>query len=312
MQEALNKIIIIAGPTASGKSQLALKIAQKLKKAEIINADSMQLYQNLPILSAQPSITEQELCKHNFYGFLASHEKFSVAAWLNLVLPKIKQLLSNNITPIIVGGTGMYIYNLTNGLRALADIPAAITNSTNNIYNKKGLDYLYAELIKIDLNFSNLIAKNDTQRIIRYYNIFKAHNLTPTEYQALPNNKFFSDDLFLNLTLITHKEELELNIKKRLNFMFENGAINEVKQLTKQIADKNQPITRTIGFKQLRDYLANNISYEEALNSSYLETKKYAKRQITWFKNKINENIANITSTDMLELYNIFLSEYAK
>lgn len=312
MQVALNKIIIIGGPTASGKSDLAIMLAKNLVKAEIINADSLQLYKNLPILSAQPTKSTQQLIKHHFYGILANDEKFSVAAWLNLVCEKITELQNNNITPIITGGTGMYIYNLTNGLRKIADVNEDIKLETNYLLQNKGLTYLYDSLQMIDKNFVNLIRKSDKNRIVRYYNIYQAFKISPSDYQKIPNSKFFPDDSFINLTILSKRQELENAFYARLEAMFKNGAVLEVKELLDNGVNQTYPIARTIGFKHVSEYINGKITYKEALDNSFSDTKKYAKRQVTWFKNKNNENVANLTSANMLELYNLFLEKYVK
>jgi len=305
MQEGLNKIIIIGGPTASGKSELALKVAD-LTGGEIINADAIQVYKDLPILAAIPSEAEQKTVPHHLYGFLDYKVRFSVAEWLELSVKKINELLAKGKAPILVGGTGMYIHSLINGIREVQDIPKEVQLETNKLLETSGLSYLYGELQKIDTQLSEYFPKTDRNRTIRAFNLYKAFNITPTEYRNLPNKEFFSKDVFLNMILSPAREGLYDNCNKRFFKMVEFGALDEVKRLKNLGATKGDPIAKTIGFKQFFDYLEGDIDQTEAIEIASQETRNFAKRQMTWFKNQLNENIDNIVKEDMIELLKEF------
>ena len=176
-----SKIILIAGPTASGKSEFAIKVAKKTN-GEIINADSMQVYKQLQILTARPNKIDQKKIRHHLYGFRSVTKKFSTGAWLKLAVKKIKEIEKKNKTPILVGGTGLYFKALTDGLVKLPNIPLKIRNEIRTLQKKLGQKNFYNKLIKLDPLIENLIDSNDVQRTIRAYEIKKYTKISMTKW----------------------------------------------------------------------------------------------------------------------------------
>ena len=191
-----SKIILIAGPTASGKSEFAIKIAKKIN-GEIINADSMQVYKQLKILTARPTQKNQKKIKHHLYGFQNVAKKFSTGAWLKLAIKKIKEIRKKNKVPILVGGTGLYFKVLTDGLVKIPNIPLKIRNETRSMQKKIGQDSFYEKLIKLDPLASNKIDPNDIHRSIRAYEIKKYTKISMYKWFK-KTKQFFNKDIFLN------------------------------------------------------------------------------------------------------------------
>ncbi len=278
-------IIVIAGPTGSGKSQFALDVADK-NNGVIINADSLQIYKNLKILTSSPKKKEN----HYLYNFLENEQKYSVANWLDDVVEVIKKVLNEKKTPIIVGGTGMYISSLLNGLKQVPDID----NKTKEEVKDKKTAELYQILLKNDENTVKLLNKNDKARVFRAYYLFKEHKITPTQYLKLPNKIFFDKKEFKIFLLLPKREELYQKCDARFDLMIENGAILEVEKLIIDGVTDKSPIAKAIGFKPLYKYLKKEISLKEGIEIGKKETRNYAKRQYTWFRNQVGDEFDKI------------------
>ena len=302
----MNKIIIICGPTASGKSALSLDIAKKID-GEIINADSLQIYKDIPILSSSPSQSDKQSITHYLYNFLDANIVYSVANWIDEAISSINKIREKGKTPIIIGGTGMYITNLINGIREIDSIPLNIKKETAN----KTLTELYEELCKIDSNSPKYLKENDTSRIIRSYNIYKAHNITPTEYRNLPNKTFFPIEDFIIFNLLPNREKLYQKCNQRFNLMLEQGALQEIENLYKQNITMGNPIYKAIGAKYLLQYLKKELSLEDTISLSQKETRNYAKRQYSWFRNQLPESAKQHQAESAKELYEEFIKNYA-
>ena len=298
-----NNIIVICGPTASGKSQLALNLCKDLISGVIINADAIQVYKAIPILTAQPTQQDKQHVNHKLYGFLEADQKYSVANWLDDVIVEIDQALCKKLTPILVGGTGMYIHALINGIRVVDDIPQKIINMTNEIIKEHGIQKLYEYLTIIDKNTENYTTKNDISRITRLYNLYQSFKITPSEYNNLPNKIFFSKDRFKVLHLSPDREKLYQNANQRFIEMLDNGAINEVRNLFDKGINEKHPISKAIGYKELCKYFLQEISIEDSISKSQQATRNYIKRQTTWFKNQLN-NVDNIKENNIIDLIN--------
>ena len=192
-----SKIILIAGPTASGKSNFAIKLAKKIN-GEIINADSMQIYKEIQILTARLKKKDQKNIKHYLYGFQSIKKKFSTGAWLKLAVKKIKEIQKKNKTPILVGGTGLYFKSLINGLVKMPNIPLKIRNQIRLIQKKIGQNFFYKKLLKLDPLIENRINPNDVQRTIRAYEIKKYTKISMTDW--FKNTKIiFNKDSFIKI-----------------------------------------------------------------------------------------------------------------
>ena len=275
-----SKIILIAGPTASGKSEFAIKLANKIN-GEIINADSMQVYKQLQVLTARPSIQEQKKIKHHLYGFQSVTKKFSTGAWLKLVVKKINEIQKKNKIPIFVGGTGLYFKALTEGLVKMPNIPMKIRNKIRLIQNKLGQKNFYKKLIKLDPLIKSRINSNDVQRSIRAYEIKKYTKISMAKWFKR-TKVLFDQDRFVKLYINFPRTELIKGINKRVDRMFERGAIKEVKKFNRLKVKKENSANKVIGIKEITNYLSGENSLSDAKEQIAIKTRQYAKRQTTW------------------------------
>lgn len=281
------KILIISGPTASGKSDLASKIASKIP-ATIINADSMQIYRDLPILSSQPSKKEQEENEHALYSIFSHDQISSVANWLDLAKTEIKRAAQNHKLPIIVGGTGFYISSLVSGINSIPEISEEIREESRGLFEKIDKNEFIKILNELGDDEPNL-TRLDKQRLIRRMEVLKqtGKSLSWWQNQEKPSN--FDNNNFIHLNLAPDRETLYQNCNKRLELMLENGATEEVIDFMKLNPGDNLPAAKTIGYFEIRDYLRGFLTKEEALKRASQKTRNYAKRQLTWFRNQFRE-----------------------
>ncbi|MBL6621211.1 MAG: tRNA (adenosine(37)-N6)-dimethylallyltransferase MiaA [Rickettsiales bacterium] len=299
MQETKNnKIIVIYGATASGKSLLAEKIKEKFKNIAIINSDALQIYKGLEILSASPKQQED----YFLYNFQEGHKYYSAAKWINDSISIINLSRKKNIIPVIIGGTAMYQNCLINGMREIKDTQESIKKETNILVEKYGIEYLYNELINIDKETINLLHKNDKNRIIRNYNIFKSLNITPSQYNNIPNKIFYSKEDFVKITLLRDRTKLYNFAEKRFEKMIHGGAIEEVEKQKNNGIKLTDPIAKTIGFKELYHYLEGKLNLNEAINMAKQETRHYIKRQNTWINNNIDPELNEIKSDNETDI----------
>ena len=280
-----SKIILISGPTASGKSNFAVKLAKKIN-GEIINADSMQVYKDLKILTARPSIIDKKNIRHHLYGFLNIRKKFSTGDWLKLTIKKIHQIKYKNKIPILVGGTGLYFKSLTEGLVKIPNIPIKNRKKIRELQKKLGQKKFYKELIKIDPKVKKIINSNDVQRSIRAYEvkIFTKKSL----FDWFKNTKrYFDKNEFFKIYIDFPRPELINRINDRVDLMFKNGAINEVKRFLKlKIKTENSP-NKVIGINEIGSYLKKDLNLAEAKERIAIKTRQYAKRQSTWARGQM-------------------------
>jgi tRNA dimethylallyltransferase len=279
------KVILIFGPTASGKSETALKIASKINSV-IINADSLQVYKDLKILTSRPSANDEEFIPHRLYGHIKGDLQYTVANWLNDVSIEIESIFSKNLLPIIVGGTGLYFKSLLNGLANIPDIKKEIKDSTDNLVNKFGFEYLQRELVK--RSSTSKIKNNDPNRIIRAYNILTQTGKTIEEWHS--NTKPNIDNITYQKFLINpDRNLLYKNAEDRFDIMINNGGIEEVEELNLCKYDLNNSIMKAIGVREISDFIAGKTSLEDCIRLAKQKSRNYIKRQQTW----INSN--NIT-----------------
>ncbi|MFT6077172.1 MAG: tRNA dimethylallyltransferase [Myxococcota bacterium] len=275
------KILIISGATASGKSSLALKIAQE-KNGVIINADAMQLYKELPILSAQPSEDDLKLAPHFLYSTLKHNQNSSLAIWLDLAIEQINLALKNNQLPIVVGGTGLYLSKLIDGINKIPKIDPSLTKKIRQISDKKDL---IKELKDLGETFDGLEVL-DKQRLARRLEVFQQTGESLSWWQDQPNEIFYPKEYFKHHNIEIPRSDLYQNCDSRLESMIGKGAIREVESLLEKDLSDDSLITKTIGFSQIRDFLERKITIDEAINIASQKTRNYAKRQLTWFKNQ--------------------------
>jgi tRNA dimethylallyltransferase len=281
----MQKVILIAGPTGSGKSAVALKIAKKIN-GEIINADSMQVYKQINILSARPD--DYFNINHYLYGTISVKKNFSAGEWLKSVKKYLTKITRKNKTPIIVGGTGLYFKLLTEGISNIPKIPDAIRDKSRNLNKKIGNSKFYNLLIKMDPLVKNKIKKNDTHRLIRAYEVYLFTKKSLLEWQKL-NKNLFSNFRFIKFYINPDKIVLEKIIRLRLKKMFEKGAVGEVKRFIKLKINTDLPANKILGIEEIKNYLLKKISLEQAFKQTFIRTRQYIKRQMTWSRGHMKD-----------------------
>ena len=275
-----SKIILISGPTASGKSNFSIKLAKKIN-GEIINADSMQVYKELKILSARPNTKDYQKIKHHLYGFHCVKNNFSTGDWLKIAIKKIKEVKKRNKTPIFVGGTGLYFKALTDGLVSIPNIPIRFRNKIRTLHKNLGQKKFYQKLIKLDPYSKKNINPTDTQRSIRAYEVkqFTKKSL----HDWFENTKsYFDKDDFFKIYIDYPREELIQKISKRAEQMIEMGAVNEVKRFIKLKVRKDKSVNKAIGIQEIKEYLEKRKDISDVIEKISIKTRQYAKRQSTW------------------------------
>jgi tRNA dimethylallyltransferase len=275
-----SKIILISGPTASGKSNFSIKLAKKIN-GEIINADSMQVYKELKILSARPNTKDYQKIKHHLYGFNSVKNNFSTGDWLKIVIKKIKEVKKRKKTPIFVGGTGLYFKALTDGLVSIPNIPIRFRNKIRTLHKNIGQKKFYQKLIKLDPYSKEKINPTDTQRSIRAYEVkqFTKKSL----HDWFKNTKsYFDQDDFFKIYIDYPREELIQRISKRAEQMIEMGAVNEVKRFFKLKVRKDKSVNKAIGIHEIKEYLEKRKDMSDVIEKISIKTRQYAKRQSTW------------------------------
>ncbi|MDA8866825.1 tRNA (adenosine(37)-N6)-dimethylallyltransferase MiaA [Candidatus Pelagibacter sp.] len=275
-----SKIILISGPTACGKSNFSIKLARKIN-GEIINADSMQIYKELKILSARPNIKDYQKIRHHLYGFHSVKKNFSIGHWLKDAVKKIKEVRKRKKTPVLVGGTGLYFKALTDGLASIPNIPIRFRNEIRTLHKKLGQKRFYQKLIKLDPDSKKKINPTDTQRSIRAYEVKQFTKKSLSNWFENTKSYFEKDDFF-KIYIDYPREELIQRIGKRAEQMIEMGAINEVKRFLKLKVRKDKSVNKAIGIHEVKEYLKKRKDMSEVIEKISIKTRQYAKRQSTW------------------------------
>jgi tRNA dimethylallyltransferase len=279
-----NKVIIIGGPTASGKTALSIELAKKIN-GEIVSADSMQIYKEMNIGTAKPNEEEMQGIKHYMLDFVNPNEAYSVANYKKDAKKAIKEIISKGKTPIVVGGTGLYIDSLIYEIEYV-DIETDIEyrNKLEKIAEKDGLDDLYNKAVEIDPEAMKKISKNDRKRILRVLEIYHQTGKTKTELDASSRKEPEYD--YKMFAIDMNREVLYDRINRRVDIMIQNGLIEEVENIYKKY-NKFPTAMQALGYKEVVEYLENKITKEEMIDKVKQESRRYAKRQLTWFrKNK--------------------------
>ena len=282
-----SKIIIIAGPTASGKSNLALTLAEQTDGI-VINADSMQVYKDIPILAAAPSKEDITRAPHKLYGIYDASVRGNMVEWLNRVNEEITTARTNNLTPVIVGGTGMYIEALEKGITPIPETPKEIRDKVAHIQQEKGLEYLYDELQKIDPATAARLSENDTTRIRRAMEIYYHTNQNMSYWQTVPLKKFYQPEEFVRIYIKPPRETLDIRGRIRFDAMMKIGALEEAKALVERNLSDSLPAMRALGVQELKAFIKGECLLSTAIENAKLHTRQYAKRQSTWFNNRFN------------------------
>ena len=280
----MNKIktIFIVGPTASGKTDLSIKLAKELK-GEIISADSMQIYKNIHIASAAPDDDEMQGVTHHLLEFLDTDVQFSVADYVDLAREKIKEISKSGNIPIVVGGTGLYINALLDNTEFLdANTDYALREKLERQFDELGGEEMRKLLSRFDNESALRLHPNNRRRIIRAFEVYKLTGKTITEQNNdSHNNENFLEPLVLGITY-SDRESLYQRINKRVDLMMKNGLLEEAKEAF--LKSNNKGGFQAIGHKELFPYLNGEITLEEATENLKQQTRRYAKRQLTWFR----------------------------
>ena len=275
-----SKIILVYGPTASGKSNFAIKLAKKIK-GEIVNADSMQVYKELKILSARPLPKNYKNIKHHLYGFQNVKKNFSSGDWLKLVNKKILDIKKRKKIPILVGGTGLYFKAITEGLVNIPNIPIRLRSKIRLLHKKIGTKKFFLELIKLDPISKNFVKPSDTQRVIRAYEVKSFTKRSIYDWFKSTRSDYENDDFF-KIYIDFPRAELIKRIEDRTQDMIKNGAVSEVKKFIKLKVPKVKTASKAIGIAEIREYLKKKIEISEVIQKISIKTRQYAKRQSTW------------------------------
>ena len=299
--EQSNKVILLAGPTATGKSKLAIQLAKHFN-GEVINADSMQIYDEISILTSKPSSADRKIIKHHLYGFCSVKEKFSTGQWLKLATENIKEQWSKKKTPIVVGGTGLYFKALTDGLVKIPDIPGNLRIEIRKLHQKVGQKNFYNQLIKLDNLAENFVLPTDAQRSMRVYEVkkFTKKSLFELMKDTKPN---FNSKVFKKIFINIPKDLLLKRIENRIEKMFRDGVIEEVNFFFKMRVYRELSSNKIIGLREIKSYLNNKTSLIEAKELIAQKTRQYAKRQLTWARGHMKswETIDSSDNNDFLK-----------
>ena len=308
MLNNLNQTLyFIAGPTCIGKSSLAIRLAKKINGV-IINSDSMQVYSNLNILTARPSKKDLLEIKHELYGYVDAAVRYNVSNWCNDVLKIIKNNENNNFPSIIVGGSGMYIDSLLNGLIPIPPIPEKYKKDSLSLLNEIGIKKFTEIINKFDSESLSKISLQDSSRMRRIWEVYQSTGKKYSYWINKKNKIFlknFSNKIFL---FIPPRDDIYKKINLRFNTMINEGAIEEVKKLISLNLDVSLPIMKAHGVPEITNYLCGKIDLEECIKKSQQVTRNYAKRQLTWWRssrlsiNKVFDQFPNEIDEKLIKI----------
>ena len=278
----IKTIYLIAGPTASGKSQFSIDLAKKINGV-VINSDSMQVYKNLEILTARPTKKEMQNIDHYLYGYVDGKERYNVEKWCNDAVKIIHKKFEKNSNLILVGGTGLYAHTLINGLIDIPAIPESIKNESEKIIKEFGKDFLITQIQKFDPRSLKEINSNDTVRLRRIWEVYESTGKKFSEWKLNENKKFIENLDFKIILFLPNREKNYQIVNSRFIKMINDGAIEEVKNLLDLNLNDSLPVMRAHGVPEIIKFLRNEISLEECISKGQQVTRNYVKRQHTWW-----------------------------
>ena len=278
------EVLIVAGPTASGKSALALALAQKLGGV-IINADSMQVYRDLRILTARPSVADEACAEHRLYGVIDAAERFSAGRWRELAVLAIRDAHAAGQVAIVTGGTGFYLEALSHGLSPIPDIPPDVSASAAACCEAMGASAFCAKLAAIDPESARRIGPSDRQRLVRAWSVWQAtgRSLSDWHREPPPPPPFRTSQVWLN----PPRPVLYQRCDERLLHMLDHGALTEVETLLDRRLNPELPAMKALGMVELAAYLRGALPLDQAIAAAQQATRRFAKRQLTWFRNRL-------------------------
>ena len=296
--------IMIAGPTASGKSQLAVDLACQLD-GEVINADSMQLYADLSILTARPSKAEMQDIPHHLYGVLDGGHRASVAAWLELAATAMTAIRARGKMPIIIGGTGMYLDAAVHGIAPIPDVPATIHEGCMALFDSIGGAAFRQKLALHDPLVASRLADGDRQRLIRAMGVFNATGIALGQFQKAEHEGALAGRA-AKIAMLPPRDVLYARIDARFDVMLEQGAMDEVRRLINRQLDSSLPLMKALGVTALKAVLEQEMTVDEAAYIAKRDSRDYAKRQMTWLRNNYNAQITLNTKLSESFMESIF------
>jgi len=277
-------VTLLAGPTASGKSALALKMARETG-AVIINADSQQLYADLRVLTARPSVEEESQADHRLYGVVDAAEAWSVGKWSRAALDLLAELRSEGRPAILVGGTGLYFVALTRGLADIPPVSSAMRASVEAEYLSQGEIAFRSRLAKIDPDAARSIEQGDRQRLVRAMSVHASSGRSLSAWKA-DTRPLLEPGSWSGLVIEPDRSWLYDRCDRRVNLMMDQGALDEVRVLTARSLNPTLPIMKAVGVREIADYLSGITDRSTAIETLKQATRNYAKRQLTWFRNQ--------------------------
>jgi tRNA dimethylallyltransferase len=284
----MTALIIVAGPTASGKSALALRLAES-EGGLIINADSMQLYRDLPILTARPAPEDEARAPHRLYGILDAADPASVGRWLELAAGAIGEALAEQRPAIVVGGTGLYLHALLHGLAPVPDIPTAIRKIARARLAELGPSALHAELAGLDPAMAARLRPTDRQRLLRAYEVVVGTGRSLAAWQETPPVRVTLPARRLGLALVPSRAALYARIERRLRDMIERGALEELRALHRRSMPADLPLMKAVAVPELLAHVSGRVDLETAVERAVTQSRRYAKRQLTWLRHQLPE-----------------------
>jgi tRNA dimethylallyltransferase len=277
-------IIVIAGPTASGKSRLAVAVAREFRGA-VINADSMQVYRDLRVVTARPGDAEMAMVPHHLYGGIDAAESCSAGRWRGLALAEIARAQAAGLMPVIAGGTGLYLSALLDGLADVPPVPETIVAEARELHARLGGEKFRAALAELDPAAAKRLHGGDTQRLIRAHAVARATGVALSEWQRRQRAGLQPDAAAI--VLLPPREELYAAIDARLVSMFEAGAIKEVRDLLARELAPELPAMKAVGVREIALFIAGDLTREAALEAAQQASRRYAKRQYTWLRHRL-------------------------
>jgi len=279
-------ITLIAGPTASGKSDFALKLAEE-NDAVIVNADSMQIYDVLNVITARPSAEDMARVQHYLYGYVSPEKQYSTGKWLKDVSDILKSVDSNLI---FVGGTGLYFKALTEGLATIPDIPEETRKKWRTRLEGEGASELYKLLQGIDYELSRRLSEKDGQRVIRALEVYDATGKTLSYWQNKKTESLLETGNLTKFLLLPERDVVYRRIEERFDKMVENGALEEARALDELGLNPSMPAMKAIGIPEFIEVLKGKKTIGEAIVEAKTNTRRYAKRQMTWFRHQLGDD----------------------
>ncbi len=279
-------VVIVGGPTASGKSALALDLAEALDGV-VINADSMQVYRDLAIVTARPGPEDLARAPHRLYGTVDGDERCSAARWRDMAVTEIDAAHADGRLPIVAGGTGLYLRALTDGLSDMPDVPEAVRAEAVAQHSKLGGTAFHAALAERDPVMARRLEPGDSQRLVRAWEVLEATGRSLAEWQAEPVSGPPRGCRFRTIVLVPPREPLYSACDLRFATMMEAGAVAEVAALLARRVDRALPVMKVLGVPEIGRFLAGEIDLDTAIAQAQQATRRYAKRQLTWFRNQV-------------------------